>query len=169
MSDILKKRQEEMDHILKRACSSNLGGLDLSALCSSIGTLDISDPIMVRPDSPLSDSMQLLRENKVGCVLITGSDGKLEGIFTERDYVLKAYGNCSKDSTVQEYMTVEPVTETPDCTIAFALNLMSQGGFRHLPVVDQDGCPIGALSVKDMVDHIVTVYLKDVMDVELEE
>jgi CBS domain-containing protein len=52
-------------------------------------------------------------------------------------------------------MTAKPVTERPDVSLAFALNLMSNGGFRHVPIVDQDNMPIGILSVKDVIDHIV--------------
>jgi CBS domain-containing protein len=56
---------------------------------------------------------------------------------------------------VKDFMTASPITERPDASLAFALNLMSNGGFRHIPIVDQDKMPIGVLSVKDVIDHIV--------------
>jgi predicted transcriptional regulator len=59
------------------------------------------------------------------------------------------------EATVKDFMTAKPVTERPDVSLAFALNLMSNGGFRHIPIVDQDKMPIGVLSVKDVIDHIV--------------
>jgi CBS domain-containing protein len=52
-------------------------------------------------------------------------------------------------------MTADPVRERPETTIAFALTLMSNGGFRHLPIVDDEDQPIGILSVKDVVDFLV--------------
>ena len=61
---------------------------------------------------------------------------------------------------VSDYMTPHPVCERPDASLAFALNLMSNGGFRHIPIVDQDNMPIGIVSIKDMVDHIVKKMLK---------
>jgi CBS domain-containing protein len=52
-------------------------------------------------------------------------------------------------------MTKDPVREHPDASLAFALSVMSHGGFRHVPIVDQDDMPIGIVSVKDVVDYFV--------------
>jgi CBS domain-containing protein len=52
-------------------------------------------------------------------------------------------------------MTRNPESLTPDDPIAFAMQLMSVGGFRHVPLVDSDGRPVGILSVKDIVDYLV--------------
>jgi CBS domain-containing protein len=63
-------------------------------------------------------------------------------------------------------MTKEPMTVTPEVTLAYALNLMSQGGFRHLPVVDDAGRPSGVLSVKDVIDLIVSQFVEDALALE---
>ena len=63
---------------------------------------------------------------------------------------------------VEDFMTKDPVRESPEASIAFALNLMSHGGFRHVPIVDQDNIPIGIISVKDVVDHIVKCMLEEI-------
>jgi predicted transcriptional regulator len=66
--------------------------------------------------------------------------------------------------TVKEFMTPDPISERADVSLAFALNLMSNGGFRHIPIVDQDKMPIGVVSVKDVVDHIVRTMVKAISD-----
>jgi CBS domain-containing protein len=79
------------------------------------------------------------------------------GIFTERDFLLKVMGKVTDLSSrvVGEFMTKDPVREKPEASLAFALSVMSHGGFRHVPIVDQDDVPIGIVSVKDVVDHFV--------------
>ncbi len=164
-----EEQKQSLDQLLQQSCGTSLGALNLNFLCQSIGTLAFSEPICVTAETPLPDVMRKLQQNKVGCVLVCESSGMLSGIFSERDFVLKAYENYTQEALVGEFMTPNPVAETPDCTIAFALNLMSQGGFRHLPIVDPERSPIGILSIKDVVDHIVKSYLEDALDIELEK
>jgi CBS domain-containing protein len=98
-----------------------------------------------------------MQNHRVGSLLITDENGKLVGIFTERDFLLKVIGKISDLSShaVADFMTKDPVRERPDASLAFALSVMSHGGFRHVPIVDQDDIPIGIVSVKDVVDHFV--------------
>jgi CBS domain-containing protein len=65
-------------------------------------------------------------------------------------------------------MTKDPIAQTPDITVAFALNLMSQGGFRHLPLVDERNIPVGILSVKDMMDFIVGSFVEGLLNFDIE-
>jgi CBS domain-containing protein len=97
--------------------------------------------------------------------VIVGSDGRVQGIFTERDCLMKVLGKVSDLSLpISDFMTRHPICERPDASLAFALNLMSNGGFRHIPIVDQDNIPIGIVSIKDVVDHIVKKMLKAIRD-----
>ena len=85
-------------------------------------------------------------------------DDTLAGIFTERDCVLKVvstYCEGTSERAVSEFMTPTPVTVEPDAPLAYALNLMTHGGFRHLPVMSQ-GVVLGLVSVKDLMDYFVT-------------
>jgi len=71
---------------------------------------------------------------------------------------------ASFDLPIESVMTKDPVCERPETTVAYALNLMSHGGFRHLPIVDQDMMPIGILSVKDVVDYLVGKMMEGLVD-----
>jgi CBS domain-containing protein len=116
----------------------------------------------VLAETPLSECIQMMQERRFGSLLVVDKAGVLIGIFTERDCLMRVLGKSVDLSavTVQDFMTANPVTERPDVSLAFALNLMSNGGFRHIPIVDQDNMPIGVVSVKDVVDHIVRKMLQ---------
>lgn len=145
------------------------GVLDSKFLCQSISILDPAEPITVPGSSSIEAVAQHLRDNRVGCVLVVDEAGKLEGIFSERDYILKVQGvPGAKKEPVSNFMTRNPVAEAPDIAIAYALNLMSQGGFRHLPLVDSDNMPVAVISVKDVIDYIVSSFIDDLMNFEVE-
>ena len=79
--------------------------------------------------------------------------GRLAGIFTERDAVFRvmATGRSPEATALAEVMTRDPQTVTPDETFGYALLLMHENGFRHMPVVD-GGVPIGMVSARDALD-----------------
>ena len=104
----------------------------------------------------IGEAAVVMKDHRIGCVLVE-SNGKLVGIFTERDILTKLVGTEYDPAKVKVdgVMTRNPETLTPDDPIAFAMRLMSIGGFRHVPLVDAEGHPIGILSVKDIVEFMV--------------
>ncbi|MEZ4656928.1 MAG: CBS domain-containing protein [Caldilineaceae bacterium] len=78
------------------------------------------------------------------------------GIFTERDVLMKVAGLVDDLSSVSvaDFMTPSPVTIGADQPIAQALHLMSVHGFRHLPLVDEEGHPTGIISSRDVVAYL---------------
>lgn len=155
--------------LLSTLHSASARGVQLippNILSASIGSIGLKDPLTIAPDASLQECLELLQKRRVGSLLVTGKDGKLVGIFTERDMLLKVMGKVS-DLTkhyVKDYMTKEPVKELPDASLAFALSVMSHGGFRHVPIVDEDNIPIGIVSVKDVVDFFVQKMLDGIFE-----
>ena len=96
----------------------------------------------------------------IGCVLVAGSDGKLAGIFTERDLLNRVAGRRLewRSTRVADYMTRDPESLRPDDRIVWALNLMHVGGYRHVPLVDASDRPVGVVSVKDIVSFLVELF-----------
>ena len=94
----------------------------------------------------------LMARERVGAVLVTGADGRLDGIFTERDALNRLLAkHLDVDKTaLSEVMTSGPTTVSPDSLAIDALRLMRDGGFRHLPVVG-DGRVVGVISLRDFV------------------
>ncbi|MCB0354122.1 MAG: CBS domain-containing protein [Bdellovibrionales bacterium] len=165
MSDKAKTDIEGLNAAIGLCCSQQIGGVDTQFLCESVSVLNPEEPIFVPLEMPVHDVMVILRDNKIGCVLVRGKGGEVEGIFSERDFVLKVFGKEGGTALpVENFMTREPTCIQPADTVAFALSLMSQGGFRHLPVVDEDGFAVGLLSVKNFVDMVSEKVMNELLD-----
>jgi len=91
-----------------------------------------------------------MKKAMVGAVMVTGDGGCLTGIFTERDALFRvlAEGRDPKTTRIAEVMTANPKTISPDSPFGHALLMMYDGGFRHVPVVE-NGKPIGMVSARD--------------------
>ena len=107
-----------------------------------IRALEPREPICVRPETPMRDAIAAMNDAHVGYVLVTEGD-RLVGILTERDVLKKVVGKLDLDSPVEPIMTKNPETVGMDDGIAYALNKMHVGGYRHIPVVDKEGRPVG--------------------------
>jgi CBS domain-containing protein len=121
----------------------------------SVSRLMPTAPWQVRPQQTVAETVELMREHRVGCVLIV-SGQKLLGIFTERDLMRRVLAS-GKPLTipVADCMTPQPISVHPKDPITTAVRRMNEGGYRHLPVVDETGRPVGVLSVKRIVHYLV--------------
>lgn len=131
------------------------------AICNDeIRSLQLGPAITLPQGATLQQVVATLQERHIGCVLLVGDDGKLAGIFTERDLLTKVAGRRLdwQQERVTNYMTSDPETLRLDDRIAWALNLMNMGGYRHVPLTDEAGRPVGVVSVKDIVDFIVDLF-----------
>jgi CBS domain-containing protein len=111
--------------------------------------------IAVAPDTRVAQVVALLAEKHIGAVMVT-ENNQLVGILSERDVVrtLAAHGPLTLDMTTAELMTRNPSTATPDITVEHAMGMMTQGRFRHLPIV-ADGQLIGLVSIGDVVKAMI--------------
>ncbi|HTH41095.1 MAG TPA: CBS domain-containing protein [Rhodocyclaceae bacterium] len=101
------------------------------------------------PDTTVSEAAAHMRNVRVGALAVLISD-KLVGIFTERDALFRvlAAGRDPGTTTVAEVMTSNPQTIPPNRPLSHALHLMHEGGYRHMPVVE-NGYLVGMVSVRD--------------------
>src|SRR5262249_3402668 len=100
--------------------------LDERMIREPIRSLGPPRPLSLAPGASIADAVRTMREHRVGCLLVV-EDGRLVGIITERDLLLKLeQGNLSRP--VRELMTPEPEVLTLDDPIVYALNKMSVGG-----------------------------------------
>ena len=118
----------------------------------TVGELMSTDLIAVEPTATVSEAAALMGSRKAGSVVVL-QDGKLLGIFTERDVIraLAAYFDAAKHP-VEEWMARDPKTVGPGTAESEALNIMLDNGFRHLPVVD-GGSVVGMISIRDVSHH----------------
>jgi CBS domain-containing protein len=122
--------------------------------------------VAVPPGTTIGEAARVMKEHRIGCVLVE-EGGKLVGIFTERDILTKLVGTGydPAKATVDGAMTRSPETLTLEDPIAYAMQLMSVGGFRHIPLVDADGRPVGMLSVKDIVEYLVEHFPGEILNI----
>jgi CBS domain-containing protein len=119
-----------------------------------VSRLRPTPPLQVAPEQTVADAVALMRQHRVGCVLVC-SAGRVVGIFTERDLMRRVLAEGRPLSLkVGECMTPDPVAVDPKESIRAAVRRMEEGGYRHLPVVDDAGRPVGVLSVKRIVHYL---------------
>jgi CBS domain-containing protein len=106
--------------------------------------------VMAPGDTTVAAAARLMKERTVGAVMVVATDGRLAGIFTERDALFRvtAEGRDPGATRLSDVMTRDPRTISADRPFAHALLMMYDGGFRHVPVVDE-GRPIGMVSARD--------------------
>jgi CBS domain-containing protein len=114
------------------------------------------EPLLADATEPIDRAIGRMRESGSDCLLVT-HEGRLLGIFTERDAVLKAAGLRMSEFALRDVMTRDPVVLRADDTIAVAIHKMAVGGFRHIPVVDGGGAPLGVLAAKDVFRHVLAL------------
>lgn len=147
----------------------SLRTFDASLLGESLASMPSRPPLVFAGTGSVQDAMQAMQRRHRGCVLIT-EDGtaasKLCGIFTERDVLLKVIDSGKDPATLQldEVMTSDPESLTVDGKLAWALNMMSVGGYRHLPVTDAAGRPVLILAMRDIVQVLVESFPSEILN-----
>jgi signal-transduction protein with cAMP-binding, CBS, and nucleotidyltransferase domain len=144
-------------------CMTSLLNLDVpqagsEGLASSVMEDDISqldqEFLGVSPDAPVDEVIKQMKAARLGCALVLDG-GKLVGIFTERDLLNKFTGkNANPDgTTVKELMSVDPEVLSERDSVATAVNKMSMGRYRHVPVRKADGS-YSVTSIKHVLKYI---------------
>ena len=106
----------------------------------------------IEPSATLAAAVLLLSKQRIGAVVVTGADRRVVGILSERDIVraLAENGSQALERTVSEFMTRKVVTCTERDTVAELMERMTQGKFRHVPVIEQNRLT-GIVSIGDVV------------------
>jgi CBS domain-containing protein len=143
-------------------CGSDLAGHDTpqpaisfrgQLLGESLDELGITPPETIDASADVNDAIRRMHDKGTDCVLVMDG-GRLVGIFTDRDAVLKVAGQGVGSRSIATLMTRDPVVLRHDETIAVAINKMAVGGFRHIPIVEQ-GRPMGVVTARDVFRHLV--------------
>ncbi len=109
-----------------------------------------------RPDATLSEIIGKLAEKKIGAIVIVGDNGKVAGIVSERDIIrrLGVAGAAALNEPVSNAMTATVITCHESSTLEEMMEVMTQGRFRHVPVIEE-GSLVGIVSIGDVVKHHV--------------
>ena len=116
--------------------------------------LDPPPGVRVPADMSIEQVIHTMRAERTGCVLVV-EDSKLLGVFTERDYVVRVLGEGLPVSTpVSELMTEEPTCVKITETVTTLVRRIGRGGYRRMPIVDDEGHLVGCLSVRNLLHHL---------------
>ena len=107
-----------------------------------------------RPDSTVSEIIIKLAQKKIGAIVIVGDNGEVVGILSERDVIrrLAERGDAALKEPVSQSMTSSVISCQETSTLEEMMELMTQGRFRHVPVIE-DGALVGIVSIGDIVKH----------------
>ena len=120
--------------------------------------------VSVAPSTPLREAVEVFRRENVGTLVIV-EDGKLVGIVTERDLVEKAYRSTTPgDAPVSAVMKADPSRLTPQDMVTDVLRLLDHEGHRHVPITDDEGRPLGVLSVRDVLEFVAEALPEAVLN-----
>jgi CBS domain-containing protein len=113
------------------------------------------DVYAIEPEATVLDALRRMAEKNVGALLVM-KDGRLVGIFSERDYARRMvlHGRSSQDTPVREVMTEEVFVIAPDTTAGECMVHMTDRRIRHLPVTE-GGRVIGVISIGDVVRAVI--------------
>ncbi len=150
------------------------GPFDAKLLRLPLTVLPRQRPIVFSPAGTVTEAIRAMQREQAGCVLVT-DDGtaksKLLGIFTERDVLFRIVDRGKNPAVLplSEVMTPDPEVLPAKATVAYVLNKMSVGGFRHVPVVDDELRPVCLIGVRDVVEFLVAAFPREVMNLPSEE
>ncbi|UUX49299.1 CBS domain-containing protein [Nisaea acidiphila] len=107
----------------------------------------------IRPDDTLRTAVEVLRDKRIGALVVTDTDGMLKGILSERDIVRKLAETPGQTlpKQVSEVMTHDVEVCSPDEALVSVLRRMTDGRFRHMPVVADDKL-LGMITIGDVVN-----------------
>jgi CBS domain-containing protein len=114
--------------------------------------MDKKKTLTAPPETTVSEAAELMANQNVGAVMVVEMD-RLIGIFTERDAVFRviATGRDARTTRLADVMTKSPQTVNSDKPFGYALLMMVENGFRHVPVIE-NGKPVGIVSARNALD-----------------
>ncbi len=147
---------------------------DAGLVQEPLSVIPVREALVLAAEATVTEAMRAMQREHRGCVLVT-DDGtkqsKLMGIFTERDVLLRIVDRGKNPATLplSEVMTPDPDVLSVKSTVAYALNKMSVGGFRHVPVVDEEHRPAFVVSVRDIVEFLVAAFPREVLNLPIQD
>lgn len=140
--------------------------LEAVGLLRTIGELTTLHPVITCERTvSVRQAIEIMQHERIGCVLVVDQD-RLIGVFTERDVLTRvAARDVDIDRLpVAELMTPDPECLTADNELVYALNQMSVGGYRHVPLIDDAGRPTGVVSMRDIINYLAALFPQYVLN-----
>jgi len=129
-----------------------------------VSDLNLQSDHRIDPSTPLAEVYRAFDEQRHGAAMVCDGD-TVVGIFTQRDVLYRtALEDLDPQTPISDLMSDRPVTIRLDQTLADAIQAMVEGGYRHIPVVDDDGHQVGLLSSRVILRFIADQYPEAVLN-----
>jgi CBS domain-containing protein len=156
----------ELDSEHGAASEDEIREIKGALLADKITTLLPAEPICVPETTTVQDAVAAMLKKRQAGVLVVDGDGRLTGIFTERDVLTRVVGRDLDPgrTTLQAVMTPNPEALSPRDRIAYALNRVSVAGYRTIPLVDENRRPIGVVTATDIIRWLTDLFPEAVLN-----
>lgn len=123
------------------------------ALSEKLAHIIRYEPAIAQENTPVKDALSLMRQRQKPALMVCKGK-KLVGIFTERDYLMKALGSAKSADPISKYMTPSPITGRLDETLGEVIEVMDAKHLRTLPIVDEGGAVASVVTVLTVIQYL---------------
>jgi len=140
--------------------------ISAEALDATVAVLMPADPPCLRETAMVHEAVDAMLGRRQAGVLIVDAEGRLSGIFTERDVLTRVVGRelDPRRTALNEVMTPTPEALTMEDRVAYAVYCMSVAGYRTVPLVDKDGRPVGVITSGDVLRWLADLFPETVLN-----
>jgi len=156
----------DFDEIDPTMVESDLHEIRGALLNDTIAVLGPAEPVCLRETATVQEAIERMLAHRQACVLVTDADGRLAGIFTERDVLprVAGRGRDPRHTALGAVMTRDPEALGPGDRVAYAVHSMSVAGFRTVPLVDAERRPLGVVTVSDVIRWLAGLFPEAVLN-----
>jgi len=156
----------EFEDEYSETLDSDFRKLEGALLNDTVRLLEPSEPIKLTGETSVQEAIGCMVAQHRAAVVVVDAEGRLSGIFTERDVLIRVLGERRDPvrTPLADVMTPNPEALTLQDRICFAVNRMSTAGFRTIPLVDGERRPIGIITVNDVVKWLAEIFPEAVLN-----
>jgi CBS domain-containing protein len=156
----------DFDEIDPGAVENELQEIRGALFDDTVAMLGPAEPVCLRETATVQDAIERMLARRQAGVLVVDADGRLTGIFTERDVLTRVLGQGreARHTTLAGVMTRAPEALGPGDRIAYAVHSMSVAGYRTVPLVDGERRPVGVVTVSDVIRWLAGLFPEAVLN-----
>ncbi len=135
-------------------------------LNDTIAVLGPAEPVCLGETATVQEAIERMLAHRQAGVLVIDADGRLAGIFTERDVLTRVagLGRDPRQTALGAVMTRDPAALGPGDRVAYAVHSMSVAGYRTVPLVDAERRPLGVVTVSDVIRWLAGLFPEAVLN-----
>jgi CBS domain-containing protein len=156
----------DFDEMDAGAVESEIAEIRGALFNDRIAMLGPAEPVCLRETATAQEAIERMLASRQAGVLVVDAEGRLTGIFTERDVLTRVagQGRDPRQTALGTVMTADPEALGPGARVAYAVHSMSVAGYRTVPLVDADRRPVGVVTVSDVIRWLAGLFPEAVLN-----